>query len=322
MLQAYLFIIVLTLFNLVIDVPFALYRTFVIEEKWGYNKTTKGTFACDRLKGLLITCVLAGLFMPLILWIIHVAGSALIPCLMGFSIFVILFVNLLVPVVILPMFFTFTDLDEGELRTAIFAESEKTAIPVSQIKVIDGSKRSSHSNAFVTGFGSFRKVVLFDTLMNTHSKDEILAIVNHELGHVAHMHVLKFAAISIVKLTIIFSLFSLVLNNPEILLSFGVNHTSAFMALLLFTTILDPFNFPLQFGEMYIIRKAEYEADAYACTYNHAEGLKSGLIILFKHNKGHLIVDPLWSALNNSHPTLIERLQAIDKQIAVEDKNN
>ena len=241
MLQAYLFVIVLTLFNMVVDVPFAAYRTFVIEEKWGYNKTTKGTFVCDRLKGFLITSVLAGIFLPLILWIIHAAGSALIPSLMGFSIFVILFVNLLVPVVILPMFFTFTDLDEGELRTAIFAESEKTEIPVSQIKVIDGSKRTSHSNAFVTGFGSFRKVVLFDTLLNTHSKEEILAIVNHELGHVAHMHVVKFAVVSIVKLTVIFALFSLVLNNPEILLSFGITHLSAFMSLLLFTTILDPF---------------------------------------------------------------------------------
>ncbi len=220
------------------------------------------------------------------LWIIHAAGPALIPSLIGFSVVMILLVNLLIPVVILPLFFTFSDLEDGELKTAIFAESEKTGIPVSQIKVIDGSKRSSHSNAFVTGFGSFRKVVLFDTLIKSHTQDQILAVVNHELGHVAHYHILKNAVMSVVHLTIMFALFSLCLNNKELLLSFGINHSSAFMYLLTFMTIYEPFNFPMQFFNMYIIRRAEYEADAYAVKYNHAQGLKSGLIILFKHNKG------------------------------------
>ena len=236
----------------------------------------------------------------------------MIPSLIGFSVVMILFINLLVPTVILPMFFTLTDLEDGDLKTAIFAESEKTQIPVSQIKVIDGSKRTSHSNAFVSGFGAFRKVVLFDTLIETHSKEEILAVVNHELGHVAHYHVLKHAAVSVVQLTVIFTLFSFCLNNPAILLSFGLKNSSAFMYLFLFMTIYAPFNFFVQFGSMFMIRKAEYEADAYAVTFGHAKGLKDGLIKLFKHNKGSLVVDPVYSALNNSHPTLIERLQAID----------
>lgn len=153
---------------MVLVLPFSLYNTFVIEEKWGYNKTTAGTFACDQIKSFLITCVFNAIFLPLMLWIIHAAGPSLIPCLIGFSVVMILIINMLIPVVILPLFFTFTDLEDGELKTAIFSESEKTGIPVSQIKVIDGSKRSSHSNAFVTGFGSFRKVVLFDTLIKTH----------------------------------------------------------------------------------------------------------------------------------------------------------
>jgi len=230
---------------MVLALPFALYKTFVIEEKWGYNKTTAGTFACDQIKGFLITCVLTAMFLPLMLWIIHAAGPALIPCLIGFSVAMILIINLLIPVVILPLFFTFTDLEDGELKTAIFSESEKTGIPVSQIKVIDGSKRSSHSNAFVTGFGSFRKVVLFDTLIKTHKKEEILAVVNHELGHVAHYHILKNAAVSVVHLTIMFALFSLCLNNKQLLLSFGITHSSTFMYLLTFMTVYEPFNFPM-----------------------------------------------------------------------------
>ena len=137
--------------------------------------------------------------------------------------------------------------------------------------------------------------------------------MNHELGHVAHNHILKQAAYSVVKMTVVFSLFGLCLNNPEILRSFGFTNSSAFMYLYIFMTILEPCMFPLQFFEMWLSRKAEYEADAYAVSYNHAEGMKAGLINLFKHNKGHLLVDPLWSALNNTHPTLLERIQAIEE---------
>lgn len=114
-----------------VSLPFSIYKTFVIEEKWGYNKTTKGTFVGDQFKSFFVACLLYAMFLPLMLWIIHVAGSALIPSLIGFSIVMILLVNLMIPIFILPLFFTFSDLEEGELRTAIFAESEKTGIPVS-----------------------------------------------------------------------------------------------------------------------------------------------------------------------------------------------
>jgi STE24 endopeptidase len=236
----------------------------------------------------------------------------------GASIVMIILINLLVPTVILPLFYDFTDLEDGELKTAIFAESEKTNIPVSQIKVIDGSKRSSHSNAFVTGFGSFRKVVLFDTLLESHSHAEILAVVNHELGHVAHMHILQNVAMTTVQLTLMFTLFSFCLGNKDIILSFGFSNSSNFLYLYLFMAIYSPFSFIIQFGTMYMVRRAEYQADAYAVKYGHAESLKGGLITLFKHNKGPLVVDPVYSALNYSHPTLIERLQAIDDQVKKE----
>lgn len=163
--QAYLFVIITYIIQQLINLPFSIYHTFVIEESYGFNKMTPGLFLKDEIKKFFITAILAAIIIPVLLYIIANSGPALVPVLAGVSVGFVIFINLLVPTVILPLFFTMKDLDEGELRDAIFAEAERTNIPVSQIKVIDGSQRSSHSNAFVAGFGSFRKVVLFDTLI-------------------------------------------------------------------------------------------------------------------------------------------------------------
>ena len=129
--------------------------------------------------------------LPLLLWIVAVSGPALVVNLAAISIGLIILISILVPTVFVPLFFTYSDLEDDELKTAIMQEAEKTDVAVSEVKVIDGSKRSSHSNAFVSGFGSFRKVVLFDTLIAQHPTDEVCAVVNHELGHVVHKDVLK-----------------------------------------------------------------------------------------------------------------------------------
>ena len=163
--QAYLFFVFLTLIESLINIPFSIYATFVIEEKYGFNKTTPGTFVCDEIKKFLLVVVLMAIVIPLILWIIHVSGPALVVTLAGCSVLLIVVLSLLVPTVIVPLFFTYSDLEEGELRTAVLQEALKTDVQVAEVKVIDGSKRSSHSNAFVSGFWSFRKVVLFDTLI-------------------------------------------------------------------------------------------------------------------------------------------------------------
>ena len=164
-LQAYLFSVLLTLIEILLNLPFSLYSTFVIEEKYGFNKMTPGMFVADELKKLLLVLVIYAVVIPLILWLIAVSGPALILTLASVSVALVIIISLLVPTVIVPMFYTYTDLEEGELRTAILKEAEKTDVKVAEIKVIDGSKRSSHSNAFVSGFWSFRKVVLFDTLI-------------------------------------------------------------------------------------------------------------------------------------------------------------
>ena len=165
MLHSVLFIVAIILISTLTNLPFKIYSTFVIEERWGFNKTTKKTFICDIFKSLMISLVFTAILVPLMLWVVDVAGDKLVSSLVVFTFVVIVVVNILVPTVILPLFFTFTDLEDGKLKTDIFNEAEKTKIPVSQIKVIDGSQRSSHSNAFVSGFGSARKVVIFDTLI-------------------------------------------------------------------------------------------------------------------------------------------------------------
>lgn len=152
-----------------VGLPFELYGTFVIEEKYGFNKTTAGTFVCDMIKKLILSMVLMAVIIPLLLWIIEVSGPTLVVNLAGTTIGLVIMFSLLVPTLIVPLFYTYTDLDEGDLKTAILDEAKKTDVSVAEIKVIDGSKRSSHSNAFVSGFWSFRKVVIFDTLIEQQS---------------------------------------------------------------------------------------------------------------------------------------------------------
>ena len=164
-LQAYLFSVFVTLIEIFLNLPFSLYGTFVIEEKYGFNKTTPGTFICDEIKKFVLILVIYAVIIPLLLWLIAVSGPALILTLASVSVVIVILVSLLIPTVIVPLFYTYTDLEDGELKTAILKEAEKTDVKVAEIKVIDGSKRSSHSNAFVSGFWNFRKVVLFYTLI-------------------------------------------------------------------------------------------------------------------------------------------------------------
>ena len=152
-------------------------------------------------------------------------------------------VNLLIPSVILPVFFTYSELEDEELKQKIFIEAEKTKVNVSEVRVIDGSSRPEHSNAFIAGLCGARKVVLFDTLLEEHSEDEILAVVNRELGHVAHSHIIKRVIVMCLQLIIMFSVFSLTLGNKDILLSFGFKYNSSFLYLFLFQYLWIPVQF-------------------------------------------------------------------------------
>jgi len=215
--QAYLFVIMISLIEAMVNLPFSIYSHFVIEEKYGFNKMTPWTFVSDELKKFTIVLILMAVVLPLLLWIIAVSGPALVLTLAASSIGLIILLSLLVPTVIVPLFFTYENLEEGELNEAILRESTKTDVKVAEIKVIDGSKRSSHSNAFVSGFWNFRKVVLFDTLIAQHPIDEVCAVVNHELGHVVHNHILQHIFLNSVSLIVMFSCFAYILDNKGII---------------------------------------------------------------------------------------------------------
>ena len=182
----------------------------------------------------------------------------LVPVLAITSVAFLLLIHILVPTVIIPCFFSYDELPDGDLKDLINAEARKYDIPVQQINVIDGSKRSSHSNAFVSGMSSFRKVVLFDTLIEQHPNDEILAVISHEFGHVHHNHLLKGFLFSVLSLVIMFSLFAFTLGNKSILESFGFNHTSNFLYLFIFTKLFMPVDFATKFLSNWIIRTNEY----------------------------------------------------------------
>lgn len=216
-LQAYLFTVLVTMIETLLNLPFSIYSTFVIEEKYGFNKMTPATFIADELKKFFIVLVLFAAIIPLILWLIHVSGPVLVLNLAAGSIAIVIILQLLTPTVIIPMFFKFTDLEESELRSAILKEAQKTDVSIAQIKVIDGSKRSSHSNAFVTGFWSFKKVVLFDTLIAQHPVEEVCAVVSHELGHEVHSHMLVQLLMQAVSLIVLFTCFAFTLGNKSII---------------------------------------------------------------------------------------------------------
>ena len=226
----------------------------------------------------MLILILYAIIIPVMLYIIQHSGDALVPVLSGVSVAFILIINLLVPTVIVPLFFTYENLEEGELKEAILAEAAKTDVKVSEIKVIDGSKRSSHSNAFVSGFWNFRKVVLFDTLIAQHPVEEVCAVVNHELGHVVHNHILWNVALSATSLLIMFSCFAFTLGNRGIIHSFGFDNASNFLYLFLFTKLYVPISFCTDFVAMYMIRRAEYQADAFAVKHKHGKSLKNALV--------------------------------------------
>lgn len=165
----------------------------------------------------MIVLVIFAVVIPVILWLVHVSGPAVILTLAAASITIVIILSLLIPTLIIPMFYTLSDLEEGELREAILKEARKTDVKVAEIKVIDGSKRSSHSNAFVTGFWHFRKVVLFDTLIAQHPIEEVCAVVNHELGHVVHNHILQQVFLTSASLILMFSCFAFTLGNKSII---------------------------------------------------------------------------------------------------------
>ncbi|MBC8214482.1 MAG: M48 family metallopeptidase [Candidatus Marinimicrobia bacterium] len=298
----------------ILMIPFSLYANFVIEEKYGFNKMTYKTFISDKLKSYLITIILGGLVMSGILFFFENTGElAWLYAWIAVSVFSVL-IQPLYNAVIAPMFNKFTPLEDGELKNIITNYTQKVKFPITRIDVMDGSRRSSHSNAYFSGFGKRKRIALFDTLIEKHSTNELLGILAHEVGHYKKRHILKGIIISVIHSGILFFLMSLFLKNRELFDAFKMTDISVYAGLLFFSILYTPVELVLGLALNALSRKHEFEADAFASeTTNSTESMISGLKRLSAENLSNLTPHPLTVALSYSHPPVLKRIKALQK---------
>ena len=308
-----LFISILLLAQLVLTIPFEIYSTFVIEDRFGFNKTTPSTFAYDRVKGLLILLIIGGPLIAGILSFFEYAGSlAWVYCWIAVTLFS-LGLQFIAPTWIMPIFNKFTPLEKGNLRDSIFEYANTVNFSIDNILLMDGSKRSNKANAFFTGFGKHKRIALFDTLIEKHSVSELVSIIGHEIGHYKKGHIIQRLVFSIIHSGVIFFLLSIFLNSTELYDAFFVDEQSVYAGLLFFGLLYTPIEIILGPIMQGLSRKHEYEADLWAVdTVNDHENLSNGLKKLSVDNLSNLTPHPLYVFLNYSHPPLLKRLQAIE----------
>ncbi len=307
-----IFIGILFFFFQIIGIPFSAYHTFVIEEKYGFNRAKPKTFILDILKGWLLSIIIGGLLLSLILWFFIKSDSlAWLFCWLGVTIFEF-FIIFIAPIVIMPLFNKFTPLEEGELKQAIQTYAQSQNFKLRGLFKMDGSRRSSKSNAFFTGFGKYRRIVLFDTLIKNHSVDELVSVLAHEMGHYKKKHILKMMVISILTNGLMFFILSLFINNPGMFAAFRMDNLSIYASLLFFSFLYTPINIILSLARSVLSRKHEYEADKYvASTYKKPEAFILALKKLSVDNLSNLTPHPLKVFMSYSHPPVLERIKAL-----------
>ncbi|MGC6464237.1 MAG: M48 family metallopeptidase [Akkermansiaceae bacterium] len=298
------------------SLPFDLYHTFVLEERFGFNKTTAGTYVGDQIKSHLMTAIIGAPIMALILWIFQSFDQAWIWAWLSFTV-ISLALTYLAPSFILPLFNKFTPLEDGELNQAIQKMARKCQFPLTEISVMDGSKRSSKSNAFFTGFGKRKKIALFDTLIESQSTDELVGVLAHEIGHFKKKHIVQRMIISIIQTAVIFFLLGMA-TNPEsafgsqLYSAFGIGSGSIAVGLVLFMIVFKPVSRILSVLMNILSRKHEFEADEYAAVNQGTpDHLISALKKLSANNLSNLTPHPLEVFLDHSHPPVLVRIQAL-----------
>ena len=306
----------LALLSGAVQLPFSVYATFGIEERFGLNTTTPLTFLLDTLKGMLLAVVLGGPLLAGVFLLFEAGGpAAWILCWLAVSAF-LLVVQFLAPVVLLPLFNRFTPLAEGELRTAITRYAANERFAVGGIFTMDGSRRSTRANAFFTGFGRFRRIVFFDTLLERLTTAEIVAVLAHEIGHWRLKHIPVMVGLSVLQTGLLFFLLSRLLDNPGLFAAFGMEHLSVYGSVVFFGFLYTPIATLLAVGVNGLSRRHEYQADRFAVlTGTGAESLISGLKKLSVSNLANLTPHPVNVRLSHSHPPVLERIAAL-RQVA------
>ncbi len=306
-----LFIGVLVLAKTVLDLPFDVYSTFVIEERYGFNRTTPRTFVLDRVKELLLGVAIGVPILAAVLWFFERTDGAWVYCWILTSILtlVLLFVF---PVWIMPLFNRFEPLAEGELRGALSGFAEKAGFALSGIFVIDGSRRSARSNAFFTGFGRHKRIALFDTLIEKHTVAELVAILAHEVGHYARGHILSRLFLSIAHSGLIFFLLAVFLSHRGLFDAFYMEQPSVYAGLIFFGLLYAPIELLLAMFLNFLSRRQEFDADRFAAeTTGEPGAMVSALKKLSADNLANLTPHPFYVFLNDSHPPLSERVAAL-----------
>ncbi|WP_158976104.1 M48 family metallopeptidase [Cellulophaga sp. L1A9] len=293
----------------IITTPFSYYSTFVIEEKFGFNKTTPKLFFLDKLKGWLMTTVLGGVIISLFIWFFNWAGTNFWIYAWGLMAVFALVMNLFYSKLIVPLFNKQTPLEEGTLKTKIETYAQKVGFELNNIFVIDGSKRSTKANAYFSGFGKEKRVTLYDTLINDLNEDEIVAVLAHEVGHYKRKHII-FNLISSILLTG-FTLFilSFFVNTPEVSLAIGVSIPSFHAALIGFGILYSPISEITGLVMNILSRKFEYQADDFAKNTFSATPLITSLKKLSKNSLSNLTPHPAYVFMHYSHPPLIARIK-------------
>src|SRR6266581_1078166 len=298
--------------------PFAWYAQFKLEERFGFNTTTTRTWVLDRMKGFLLAVLLGYPLLALVLKLIEWTGANWWLWAAAVVIAFQLLVLLVAPAIIMPLFNKFTPLPEGTLRERLFALAQRTDFPTRSIEVMDGSKRSRHSNAFFTGFGRFRKIVLFDTLVAQLTEPELESVLAHEIGHYKKRHVLKLLGLSIAGVFVAFAVIAWLARQQWLYRAFGFEYRGGFAAtnvvpaMLLFALLAGTISFWVSPFVHIWSRHFEYEADGFArATMGEAQLLIQALRKLSEKNLSNLTPHPLYSAFYYSHPTLLEREGAL-----------
>lgn len=296
----------------IFSLPFSYYKTFVIEDKFGFNKTTLKTFWLDKIKSWLMSIILGGGLLAIVIWFYEFTGKyfwlytwAIIT---AFSIFM----NMFYAKLIVPIFNKQKPLEEGELKSAINEYAKKVGFTIDNIFVIDGSKRSTKANAYFSGFGSQKRITLFDTLINDLNTDEIVAVLAHEVGHYKKKHIVFNIITTIILTGLTLYILSLFISSPLLSLALGVSSPSFHIGLIAFGILYSPISEITGLLMNYMSRKFEYQADNYAKETFTSKPLITSLKKLSKNSLSNLTPHPAYVFVHYSHPTLLQRINNLD----------
>jgi STE24 endopeptidase len=300
------------LFKALLSLPFSIYHTFVIEERFGFNQTTWTTYLFDILKGLLLAILLGAPLLAGILAFFEYTGvNAWWLCWIAVTLYM-LGVQFIAPTWIMPLFNKFSPLEDGELKSAILAYADSIKFPLQNVYVMDGSKRSAKSNAFFTGFGAHRRIVLFDTLIKQHTTGELVAVLAHEMGHYKKKHIIQSLILGILQMGFMLYLLSLFISYPGLFEAFYMPRTSVYAGLIFFAMLYSPLDFFIGLFMQRLSRRNETVADRFSVeTTRDPQSMVDALKKLSVHNLSNLLPHPFYVFLNYSHPPVLQRIKAI-----------